>query len=436
MPFVDVPLDPSMTPNASSASDAKSAPIANDDTPLTPPFSKHVELIPTSDTLCITHRPGPPEIVQVTAGAEENEYYGVSNHGRENSPNGLGILGRQGASPRPPSTTRIDTTVRSPTSPKQPVDILDSLPTIAYDANKQVFEVRSQINDFLVQDLDTSRLNAIHGILWMAGRPLNARQLHRYVMLDIRILRTEQTDMHVLRVSNRMFVKPLPAYLLSYDFWKKYLCGPPTGQSEDDRALHKRACGLLMSYVWLIRSELDMKIAKDEHLVPKDVNWHWWKAFVADLLADGHLDANSLKQCDMRYHYGELRLSRINTIYRIRFFHTHFIRGYLYGYNRYVVFFQRNFGWMLVIFVYFSLVLSAMQVGVSVPPLQDNVAFQRASYGFVVFSIVLVAAIVGIIGLLFVAIFAINTILSIRHSLLQSRERRKLAKAKKGEKHA
>jgi hypothetical protein len=59
-----------------------------------------------------------------------------------------------------------------------------------------------------------------------------------------------------------------------------------------------------------------------------------------------------------------------------------------YGYNRYVIFFQRNFSWILIVFVFFSLVLSAMQVGAGLKELEDNYAFLRASYVFVVFSMV------------------------------------------------
>jgi hypothetical protein len=59
-----------------------------------------------------------------------------------------------------------------------------------------------------------------------------------------------------------------------------------------------------------------------------------------------------------------------------------------YGYNRYVIFFQRNFSWILIVYVFFSLVLSAMQVGSGLDELKENYAFLRASYIFVVFSMV------------------------------------------------
>lgn len=290
-----------------------------------------------------------------------------------------------------------------------------ALPTTFRNEKRDTIRVDDDITTYLKLDLDVSRINRIHSILWMAGRPLASRPLHRYTMLDTRILRTEQADLHIVRNNKLIYIKPLPRYLLSSGFWREYLC--------DDEEVHLNAAGMLLSYTWLIISEIDFEIARENKLVPEDATWPWWKAFVADFLT--HIDPNALiGMVNRRYHYGELRLGRINTIYRIRFVRTHFIRGYLYRYNRYSIFFQRNFGWMLVIFVYFSLVLSAMQVGVSLDVLDTSRTFQRASYGFVVFSLVLVAAVLAGVGLIFTVIFSINTGFSIAHKIRKHRERK------------
>ena len=278
-----------------------------------------------------------------------------------------------------------------------------NLPTISRNKDHHVFSVADDVDAYLERDLDHSRLNRIHGHLWMAGRPLNARPIHRQKMMGFDIILTEQADLHLLKFSNKIFVKPLPNYMLDFPFWETYLC-----KSED---LHKSACGILLSYVWLICSALDLKLAHKLDLLSSEITWLWWKRFVAEFIL--YVDPNSLDKVNKRYHFGELRLGRINSIYRIRFFFTHFIRGYLYGYNRYVVFFQRNFAWILIVLVYFSLVLTAMQVGATIPPLNTNTAFLQASYGFSVFSIVTVAAIVGSVGFIFVTIFLINMFLAI-----------------------
>ncbi|KAI2008436.1 hypothetical protein LOZ39_001724 [Ophidiomyces ophidiicola] len=301
--------------------------------------------------------------------------------------------------------------------------VLDSLPTISRTPAHEAFLTETDVNAFLRRDLDLSRLNRIHDQLWMAGRPMNARPLHRQRMMGVELLPTEQSDLHLLKFSNRLLVKPLPSYILDYDFWAEHLCG----SSE----LHGSASGLLVSYIWLICSPLDLKIAHDYHLFPDQLDWAWWKAFVNDVF--DHININALDTVNKRYHFGELRLGRINTIYRIKYFFTHFIRGYLYGYNRYLVFFERNFGWIIVVFAYFSLVLSAMQVAMDVPGLQDNKSFVNATYGFVIFSIVLVAFFLGLVGAIFTSIFLYNMGAAIRDDRQKRLEREKLAMASRAE---
>lgn len=296
---------------------------------------------------------------------------------------------------------------------------IDSLPTITGKGNGIVL-ANNAVEEFLKADLDLSRLNKIHGHLWMAGRPMRARPLHRYKMMSFDILYTQQMDLHLLKFSNKLILKPLPEWLLSAEFWAEYLCA--------DEELHKSACGFLVSYVWLVTTPLDLKLAHEHDLLPGWITWLWWKEFVTDFY--GHVDVNTLHQVNKRYQFGELRLSRINSIYRSRFFTTHFIRGYLYGYNRYVVFFQRNFGWILIVFAFFSLVLSAMQVGVSLKDLSENYAFLRASYIVVVFSMVCVLAVLGTVALLFVWIFLFNMVAAISHAKNEQAARKKLAKEK------
>lgn len=301
-----------------------------------------------------------------------------------------------------------------------PLTALESLPTIAGSQN-DLFSVKDDIEKFLQLDLDLARLNKIHTHLWMAGRPMRARPLHRYRMLGLEVLPTQQMDLHLLRFSSRLILKPLAEYMLDHDFWTAHICA--------DESLHKSACGFLTSYVWLLTTPIDLKIAHELFLVPTFVTWTWWKTFVEDV--SSHINLLALDQVNQRFHYGELRLSRINSIYRIRFGSTHFVRGYLYGYNRYVVFFERKFGWILIVFVFFSLVLAAMQVGASVDPIQDNKKFIASCFGFVVFSIVAVAAILGVVGALFLFIFLYNMVRAIRHVGQEAKKRESQPKVKK-----
>lgn len=330
-------------------------------------------------------------------------------------------------SPRPPPQAHPpqNTAGPGPITPTSAQDALDSLPTLAGRGNA-TFLAADDVTRFLDEDLDLSRLNAIHTHLWMAGRPMRARPLHRYKMYGYEILGTQQMDLHLLRFSNKLLVKPLPAYLLDHDFWTTHLCGP----TDADRARWEAAAGWLLSYVWLLTSPLDLKLARDDALVPLDLDWRAWKSFVASFTSQ--IDMDSLHQVNPRFHFGDLRLARVNTIYRTRFFATHFVRGYLYGYNRYVVFFNRNFGWILILFVFLSLVLSAMQVGTALEQLTGNEAFVKGTYGVVVLSMVAVAAVLGIVGVLFISVFLFNMVDAIGHARREGRRRAGLREQKEG----
>jgi hypothetical protein len=121
----------------------------------------------------------------------------------------------------------------------------------------------------------------------------------------------------------RIFIKPLPLYLLSYDFW---------GENILSDKLYKSASGFLLSYIWLIASELDFRIAVETGLLPQSWNgyltWDKWKILTVSFLR--HVDIGTINPYNKRYHYGILQLGRVDTIYRLRFFSTHFVRGYLY----------------------------------------------------------------------------------------------------------
>lgn len=86
--------------------------------------------------------------------------------------------------------------------------------------------------------------------------------------------------------------------------------------------------------------------------------------------------------------------------------------------------------WLLV-FVYLSVILSAMQVATSVPPLDTDETFQKVEYGFVVFSIVLVVAFLVLVALVCTWIFVFNMFKAIMHHRSMRLEREELARKTK-----
>jgi hypothetical protein len=249
---------------------------------------------------------------------------------------------------------------------------------------------------------------------------MRARPLHRYRILLDEIIPTQQMDLHLLHFDHKLLIKPLPEWILCADFWTEHLC--------HDEDLHASACGFLLSYVWLLVTPIDLKMAHDLTLIPTFITWTWWKDFVKDFIGPGNVDINTLAQVNKRYQFGDLRLGRINSIYRIRFWHTHFVRGYLYGYNRYGPFFKRNFSWIVTLFVFLGLVLTAMQVGLGLKELSGSESFLKGSLFVVVFSMVLVVAIIGAISLITTMIFVFNMVAALSHAARKQNQRRKLAK--------
>lgn len=253
-------------------------------------------------------------------------------------------------------------------------------------------------------DLNVVRLNRIHKHLWMAGLPQIPRALHDHLRIGRAIALTEQADLHLVWAKNTIFIKPLPDYLLNHSFWKDQICPDPD--------LIQDAKGFLLSYLWLITSKADWKLATEKGLLNDNVEWKQWVEFSESALSSTlKMDHSTLHDINPRYLYGELRLDRLSLIYRFcsatRKLST-FVRGYNYGYYNYSSFIERNFAWVLTAIVYITIVLTAMQVGLVTDRLADDVGFQRAAFGFTVFSIIAPLAIVVSGAAILLILFCVN----------------------------
>jgi len=101
----------------------------------------------------------------------------------------------------------------------------------------------------------------------------------------------------------------------------------------------------------LVQHESDHRIAVELGLLPEGILWAQWSAFAVQVRPVA---------VSKRYEYGELRLFRLNLIFR--FWFGHWICGYHLLHTNFNSFFGRNFAWSLVIFAYLTTVLNAMQV--------------------------------------------------------------------------
>lgn len=293
----------------------------------------------------------------------------------------------------------------------------DSLPTIAGRDHRINFATDSMA-EFLKEDLDLSRLNRIQDDLWIAAKSTRAQSLHSYKTMGLDIKYTQQMDLHLLKTRSYLLLKPLPGWIFSYEFWLDLIC--------QDKDLHESACGFLMSYVWLLNTPIDLKLAHDLALLPERITWGWWRDLVQQFL--NRVDINTRHQVNERYHFGDLRLDRINLIYRTRFITTHLMRGYSDHADDSVTFFQRSDIWIVIGFV---VILSAMQVGTNLQGLEDNRAFQRASYVFVVFSLVSIAALLAMGGFVYLMLSLYNLWAAFRKSMIEQKVWHKIAQQKR-----
>lgn len=229
--------------------------------------------------------------------------------------------------------------------------------------------------------------------------------------------------MHLVWGNGRIYLKPIPRFLLDPTFWKTKLvceehcrCESPvavvaspaaaanvmgsglqvagSGRAEDTqkdiktqgcpmKKYRRTALGFMFTYTALISYESDFAIALDKHLLPQNEQpplWGTWRKLVKEILKPDIYD-----QIDRRFIYGELRLDRLNWIYRFHNFWK--FRPYHTVWQNYSSFFHDQLGWVATTTVYIVVVLTAMQVGISTDLLAHNDAFQTASYGFSVFAI-------------------------------------------------
>lgn len=177
------------------------------------------------------------------------------------------------------------------------------------------------------------------------------------------IVPTEDPRLHLIWQRNKIYVKPVPVCLFNYDFWKTYLALPPNSttpctQSSDRSA----AIGFMRSYSHLVQHRLDFILAQEHHLLPKYLEWVEWSTFVLHFRRIGD------ERVAPRYHYGQLRLSRLN--WAVRIFQppsASSVWFYEIPHWSTASYLEDVIGPLIFVFASLSIVLSSMQVVLSVP---------------------------------------------------------------------
>lgn len=276
---------------------------------------------------------------------------------------------------------------------------------------------------FVEKDLLTPSLNQMSPLLWFLATPNSAHvsALHAQLVRGRNIVITEDPELHLVWISNRVFVKPLPAYLLSHAFWSylvftsKAEAAPEKDQCRTKEIL-QAALGYVRTYMHLIQHESDLRIAQREGLVSGNLDLETWSAFIRDFRAIEDW------QVPGRYHYGELRLTRLNFWAKPLLGRWYFRKVYW----QYAEYFAKYFAPFLFIFGMWSLVLDSMQVGLQARPSWNRFGDLSAWFSVVTLISVLV------VGAFLVGGFCILAGREVRYALgqqIRKRKRRRKARA-------
>lgn len=240
-------------------------------------------------------------------------------------------------------------------------------------------------------------LERMHGRLWYAGRKGNISPLHHQRVIHREIILTERPRLHLVWYGRIIYIQRLDDELLNWDYFSGVVCG--------DNVTHQAATGFLLSYARLIEYPSDLDLAQALGLISKSISWSSWRHFRADVL---HYLA--VRDIHDRYEYGELRLSRLNQIYRMQglglnCFNVH---------REYSSYFGDNYMALIAVFALVSVALAAMQVMTSVDSAPAEVAI--TSYHFSIATLVALAGSCAALLTLYTGLYVWNWVLIlIRH---------------------
>lgn len=316
------------------------------------------------------------------------------------------------------SNDRLKTPSQEPLAQPRPLPLSD-------ESNKPIGHVpgepgtdltRASVYDFLTSELNTPVLDQLYNHLWCVARksgksidPINIQR-----MKAREIFATEDASLHLVWHRDRIYIKPMPLCLLNHDFWTNFLALPVADTASDQPAStcsqsplepvfdRRIALGFMRSYALLVRHQVDFVLARNAHLFPARFEWAEWTGFIAYF--------RQLEDEDVapRYHYGQLRLSRLN--WAVRLFRPSLAQTkwfYTIPYWSTEIYVERSIAPIVFGFASLSLVLSSMQVLLAVPDdglswsCVDSSSLLAMKRAFWVFSVIMLLLSVLMWALLF-----------------------------------
>jgi hypothetical protein len=298
-------------------------------------------------------------------------------------------------------------------------NLVDSLPpdSLSFDSD---YRKSQAISDLLAAELDTPVLNEINQYLHFVASPSydNIDALHEQRIRHRTVVPAEDPSLHLVWSYETIFVKPIPPFLLNFTAWRQILL-PPFQENDDLHSISvsptkrwsyqianlssdcKAALGFLRTYALLVRHESDFIVAQGANLIPKELSYSQFQHFIKPFLS---IPASSVTP---RYHYGQIRLKRLNWAVRLLQPRSMSARSWLAIHLYYQPPFSqsrdyvRSWGPPLVFtFAVMSLTLSAMQVVLQALGPNTWPAFVKASWGFSIAAMIFLTALGAVVFVL------------------------------------
>lgn len=303
--------------------------------------------------------------------------------------------------------------------PPEPVTMAQELPLRLPGQPRIRMTDTSKIQEFLQKEFLLRDLEDISKHLWMMSKQdsKNISPLHRQKVKNREIIITEDPRLHLVWYHDRIFIKPLPKYLLSHRFWQSHLSFKIPLTAEQ-KSLRRAVLGYLRTYVYLVRYESDFRIALSENLqlIPKDVSFLKFSDFIAQL------ESITDREVSGRYAYGEIRLTRLNFYSKIFLVKFNFHRVN----TQYSDYFATFYGPILFIFAIFSVLLNSMQLEMAVQAVDSAGPWKSNWYVCRWFSIVCI----GLVACLVVWLLVLLLYKFVKEWVNALGDRRRLRKEK------
>jgi hypothetical protein len=212
--------------------------------------------------------------------------------------------------------------------------------------------------------------------------------LHHQKSHGREVVVNEHPGLHLLWYYDQIFIKPIPAYFYTSAFWDVI--------KQEQPEVHEAAVGFMRSYYHLIQYGIDYELACEKKLVPKKPDGHHpsyeeFCDFIAPFrdVGDAHVSR--------RFHYGELRLSRLNKTAMLFCGHL----AYFHIHPQWGSYLSHMLAPIITTFVVITVVLTSMQVTLQAVSDPDRVdhrwdAFARVASWFSVAVICFIAAVIFI----------------------------------------